>query len=101
MDTPLTTPAEVASSAETLRRAAVAARAAADVAVREQWAAYEAGGIAAFRPAHEAARLACTLALEAEQALYDSGAEYAPYWHVSPRQMAAYARNGSTPAASP
>lgn len=36
-------PAVLASSTETLRRAAVAARAAAEAAVRAQWAAYEAG----------------------------------------------------------
>ena len=71
----------------------LAAQSAAVAATAAQWAAYDAGGLKAFGPAHEQAKLACRASLEAEQAVYDAGIAFAPYWHVTPRQMARYAKN--------
>lgn len=68
------------------------ARNARDLAISNQWAAYDAGGLAAFKSAHDAAKLVCRTALEAEQACYDAGIAHAPYWHVTPKQLDGYER---------
>lgn len=68
------------------------ANAAMHEAIRAQWLAYDAGGLAAFNVAHAAAGVACRVAAEAEQACYDAGIAHAPYWHVTPKQLDGYER---------
>lgn len=69
------------------------ARKAADVAVAKQWATWnETGSLIQFKAAHESAKAICAVAHEAEQACYDAKIAFAPYWHVTPKQMAQYDR---------